>query len=123
MTKYFRIREQNKETGKVENVYVFETYNEVRNFSMNQEKDNKDYVFETEREIPEKELTVEAIEDIVGIKHVVKRHEDTMNKDMTFVYKTVLNCLYGLLKLEGYSESHLNKVIYSERFEHKGIKY
>ncbi len=71
----------------------------------------------------EKELTVESIEDIVGIKHVVKRHEDTMNKDMAYVYKTVLNSLYGLLKLEGYSESHLNKVIYSETFEHKGIKY
>lgn len=71
----------------------------------------------------EKELTVESIEDIVGIKHVVKRHEATMNKDMTYVYKTVLNALYGLLKLEGYSESHLNKVIYSETFEHKGIKY
>lgn len=73
--------------------------------------------------VTEKELTVESIEDIVGIKHVVKRHEDTMNKDRAYVYKTALNVLYGLLKLEGYSESHLNKVIYSETFEHKGIKY
>lgn len=71
----------------------------------------------------EKELTKESIEYIVDLKHIVKRHEATMNKDMTYVFKTVLNSLYGLLKLEGYSKEHLNKIIYSETFEHKGIKY
>ena len=71
----------------------------------------------------EKELTTESIENIVGIKAVVKRHEDTMNKDMAFVYKTSLNVLYNLLKSEGYSEEHLRKVIYSESFEYKGIRY
>jgi hypothetical protein len=71
----------------------------------------------------EKELSIEVIEDIVGIKAVVRRHEDTMNKDMAYTYKTALDVLYGILKTEGYSESHLNKVIYSETFEHKGIKY
>lgn len=120
---YFRVLEQNKETGKIENVYVFETYNGVRNFAMNQQSNNKDYTFETAKEMQEKELTVEVIEYIVGIRHIVKRHEDTMNKDMAYVYRTVLYCLYDLLKLEGYSEKHLNEVIYSERFEHKGIKY
>jgi len=75
------------------------------------------------REVMNKELTVESIEYIVDIKAVVKRHEATMNKDMAYVYKTALNVLYGLLRLEGYSESHLNKVIYNETFEHKGIKY
>ena len=73
--------------------------------------------------LSKKELTIEAVEEIVGIKAVVRRHEASMNKDMTYVYKTALNCLYQVLKLEGYSESHLNMVVYSENFEYKGIKY
>lgn len=123
MAKYFRIREQNKETGEVENVYVFETYSEVRNFAMNQEKDNKDYAFESEREIPEKELTTESIEGIVDIKHHLRFMEAKNNKDLIYVDKMVLRGLYNFFKLEGYSESHLSKVIYNETFEHKGIKY
>jgi len=123
MAKYFRIREQNKETGKVENVYVFETYSEVRNFAMNQEKDNKDYVFESEREIPEKELTTESIEGIVEIKEHLKFMRAKNNKDLIYVDEMILRGLYNFFKLEGYNESHLSKVIYSETFEYKGIKY
>jgi len=51
---YFRVLEQNKETGKVENVYLFETYNGVRNFAISQQRNNKDYIFEAAKEISEK---------------------------------------------------------------------
>lgn len=71
----------------------------------------------------EKELTVESIENIVDIKHILHRHQCTLNKDMVFVFEAVLNNLYGLLRLEGYNESHLSMVIYNESFEYKGIKY
>lgn len=97
----------------------------ARDFDLNEEdiKLALRNISKKEIEKVEKELTVKSVEDVVGLKHVVKRHEDTMNKDMAYVYKTALDCLYGLLKLEGYSKSHLNKVIYSETFEYKGIKY
>lgn len=71
----------------------------------------------------EKELTVESIEYIVDTKHALRRQETTMNKEMTYTIKTLLTGLYKLLQLEGYSEKHLRTVIYSETFEHKGIKY
>lgn len=71
----------------------------------------------------EKELTKESIEYIVDAKHSLKRNEATRNKDMIYVCESVLNNLYSLLQLEGYSKEHLKKVIYSETFEHKGITY
>jgi len=73
--------------------------------------------------LSKKELTTEIIEYLVDIKAVVRRHEASMNKDMTFVYKTALNVSYDLLKLEGYSDDLLRMIIYNEHFEYKGIKY
>jgi len=70
-----------------------------------------------------KELTIKAIESIVDTKHILKRHQDTYNKDLVYTFETVLNHIYGLLLIEGYSKNHLTKVIYSESFEYKGVKY
>jgi len=76
-----------------------------------------------EKVLVEKELTTESIEYIVDTKHALKRQEASMNKDMIYAIKMLLTGLYKLLQLEGYSEKHLRTVIYSETFEHKGIKY
>lgn len=70
-----------------------------------------------------KELTVEQIEYIVDLKNILKRHEDSYNKDMTYVYSKMLETIYHTLLIEGYSKRHLVEIIYSETFEHKGITY
>lgn len=75
------------------------------------------------REVINKELTTESIEGIVDIKHHLQFMRDKNNKDQIDVDEMVLRGLYNFFKLEGYNEIHLSKVIYSETFEHKGIKY
>lgn len=90
-------------------IHDFKTIAEVKEFM----KENK----------MEKELSTEQVEHIVDLKNILKRHEDSYNKNLTYVYSKMLEGIYHTLLIEGYSKGHLEEVVYSESFEYKGIKY